>query len=111
MDRQFWWIYHDKCRVASGTHQRVTVANGQRQRRFRSGLANRYCPGILRRAHANIDTYSASHSHANGDIHTDAYSNRNSDGNSNCNTYYHRNASYSDTNNHRKACTKPTVSP
>ena len=35
----------------------VTVANGQRQRRFRSGLANRHSPDILREAHADNDTH------------------------------------------------------
>ena len=109
MDRQFWRICHNNCRVAAGTHHRVTVANGQRQRRFRPGLANRHSPDLLREAHADIDTHSDSHTDAHGDIHTDAYSNRNS--NSNTDTCYHNNASYSDTNSPSKACTKSTTSP
>ena len=61
--------------------------------------------------HANCNAYSASQSHPNGDIHTDAYSNCDSHGNSNCNSYDHSNASYSNTNSHRKACPKSTTSP
>ena len=75
MDGQFWRFYRDKRGASPGTHQHITVANGQRQRRFWSGLANRYCPGILRRAHADLDTHSNGQRHANS--HRNIYPNHN----------------------------------
>ena len=91
MDRQFWRIYHNNCRVATGTHQRVTVANGQRQRRFRSRLANRYCPDILRAANADFNTDSYSHAESNSDSRCDGDGNAECYNNSHSYAYRHPN--------------------
>ena len=91
MDRQFWRIYHNNCRVVAGTHQHATVANGQRQRRFRSRLANRYCPDILRAANADFNTDSYSHAESNSDSHCDGDGNAECYNNSHSYAYRHPN--------------------
>ena len=50
------------------------MADGQRQRRFRSGLANRHYPGILRRANAYVNTHSDRQPDVNSDDNIDVYS-------------------------------------
>ena len=68
----------------------------------------------MRNADNDSNAYSYSHRNADGDGYiypnTDRYVYPDSDGDDNCDTYCYRNASYSDTNSHRKACTCATAS-
>ena len=71
------------------------MANGQRQRRFRSRLANRYCPVILRATHTYLDAnsnsaYSNAHSHCH--IYSDSNTYRDSYANSDSYCYAHEQA-------------------
>jgi len=96
VDGQFWRIYRDKHDASLGAHHCLALANGQRQRRFRSGLANRYCPGILRRAYAtfNSNTYTNS-------------ATAESDGDGNSHTNYNTTAAITITDNNRFANSHP----
>lgn len=87
MDRQFWRIYHDKRGASPRPYHCLTVANGQRQRRFRSRLANRYCPDILRATHTDRDAnsnfaFSNAYGHCNiysdSNTYSDLYANSDS---------------------------------
>jgi hypothetical protein len=72
VDRQFWRIYDDKRDTSPKPYHCLTVANGQRQRRFRSRLANRHCPDILRATHTYLDANSNS-AFSNADNHCHIY--------------------------------------
>ena len=67
------------------------MANGDRQRRFRSRLANRYSPGNLRRAYTNLNSDSYSHADSNSDSYCDAHGNAQCYNNSHSYAYRHAN--------------------